>query len=215
MHRKSIHIIFFLFLCACTLFRASTFFGAGFPLEAEIKLAEQPGNYFVIDIQEQKISLRARGIMLREWEIEQVRLMGDPLPIDPVLLIRKASCTPPKRVDIKPQGSQMEGEFQLEALEIKDMPTTYSLEFERGISLYIQPREKGLFSILNRALFALKWHTVLPLRMLSSSCRKNPCTTIHAVFTDQEEAQALFWASPEGTKCIITGGQDIDPEPAQ
>jgi len=215
MHRKSIRILFSLFLFACPLFRASTFFGAELPIEAEIKLAEQPRNYFIIDIQEQKISLRARGIMLREWEIEQVRLMGDPMPKHPVLLIRKASCPPPKQVNIKPQGSQMEGEFQLETLEIKDMPTTYSLVFERGISLYVQPRQKGLFSILNRALFALKWHTVLPLRMLSSSCRKNPCTAIHIVFKDQEEAQALFWAFLEGTGCIITGGQGIDPAPAR
>ncbi|MGA1842424.1 MAG: hypothetical protein ACMUIU_17545 [bacterium] len=141
--------------------------------------------------------------MLREWEIEQARLMGDPVTITPVVLIKKASSKPPKRVDIKPNVIQNEGEFRLEALEIQDIPTSYALVFEKGISIHVRPFLKGPSSVFPRILFLFKWYAINPVQVLFSSCKGSPFTTIEIVMKDQREARALFWVFSEGTGCIL------------
>lgn len=204
---KGMYVVLFpilLALAVCHAIQARAGTSEPLLIEAELMLAEQPKNYFMVDLHERRISIKARGVVLREWEIEHVRFMGDPIPINPVFLIKKASCRPPKRADIQPESITQEGEFQLEALGVRDMPMTYTLVFDTGVSLYVRPRQKGPFSILSRAIFALKWHAVLPLRMLSCSCNKNTFSAIDIILKDGHETQALFWAFPEGTGCILT-----------
>lgn len=172
-------------------------------LEAEITLAQKPQIYFVFRLKDKKIQLKARGIVLREWEIEKVRFFGDGVRLKSVALNKKITLFPPKRESIKPGNKDEKDEFKIESMELKDMPSRYTLFMDGGISIYVRPKPGSIFSKLGSAWRSLKWHTVPPLKMVLLSARNRPFTAVDVVLKNRQETQALFWAFAEGFECIV------------
>lgn len=172
-------------------------------LEAEYELAKRPEFYFMMNLGERAVELKVRGFVLRKWSPARVRSWGAPVAFRAVSLARKTALDPPQRRVIKPGEpetvSTKPGEFELEALEVKDMPPEYTLELEDGTVLSVVTPAKGLFRILRD----IKWYVGLPLRTLSLKRQGKTTTLIEMSFSDPKEGQAMYWALTEGLKGLI------------
>jgi hypothetical protein len=172
-------------------------------LESELILAKKPGLYFIFDLKDKRISLKARGILLKEWEIKQVRYWGNPVAVKPISLTDKMTILPPKRERVKPGENDEDKKYELKALDLDDMPSSYTLSFAGGIFLRIRPEAKGWVSIFPIILSTLRQHALFPLNTLWFSVKKKPFTSIEIVLNDKKESQAFYWAFTEGMECVI------------
>ncbi len=181
-------------------YRQSKFF------EEEYALARAPGFYFLMNLKDKRIELKSRGIVLRTWNPQKIRFWGSPVPFRPLTLTRKTALTLPQRKIIKPGEEEVApkpqakpGEFELEALELKDMPRFFTLELENGTAISVVRKEKGLKKLWS----SLKWHIGMPIKTLGLRQKKKPVSFIQVRFDDARDGQALYWALPEGIKGLI------------
>lgn len=181
---------------------------AGAPMEnrvalGEYALAKSPDFYFMMDLGARTIDLKARGLVLRRWAPLRVRFWGTPVPFKALSLVRKTALALPQRRVIKPGEpetvSTKPGEFELEALEVKDMPPAYTLELEDGTKISVVTKAKGLYAIWR----GLKWYVGLPLETLRLKLHKRTMTVIEISFEDPKEGQSLYWALTEGLKGFV------------
>jgi hypothetical protein len=192
-------------LCAPLENPASTYRQNKF-FEQEYALAKAPGFYFLISLKDKRIELKSKGIVLRTWKPQKIRFWGSPVPFRALALTRKTALTLPQRRVIKPGEEETApkpqakpGEFELEALEVKDMPRFFTLELENGTTISVVSKEKGLKKLWS----FLKWHIGMPLRTLRLRQKKRTVSFIQIGFDDSKEGQALYWALTEGIKGLI------------
>lgn len=172
-------------------------------LEQELSLAKKQNYYFLFNLQEKKIFLKSKGVLLREWEIKKFRRWGIPFSTQPVLLIKKSALFLPKREKIKPQKPEEIETFELKALELTDMPSHYTLTFNRDIRIYIRPHGKSILSTFKEVSSFFKWYSLSPLHSVHSSLKKSLYNALDIELSDKKSAQALYWALAESTQCII------------
>lgn len=171
-------------------------------LEAEVTLARAPGAYFVLDLGDRSVSLKARGMVLRSWEIQKARFWGANVPVKAYQLLKKSAWFPPKRKSIVP-GKDAQGNIDLGVLELKEMPSYYSLTFPDGVRMNVRPKTKKFLSYVRNAGTAISRFISLPLKTLWLSIRKKSFAQIDLVLANEKDAKALFWAFAEGQNCII------------
>lgn len=170
----------------------------------EFQLARTPSLYFIIYLKTGKIFLKSRGMILREWEVVSYRVWGGPLSPESVTLQKKSTLFPPKRTRIKPAENEEEAAvFEPDALELKDMPSRFSLFLTGGTRIYIRPKARGFFPRLGNIGHLFAWYVGAPLTNLTFELRKKPFAAIEVVLPQKEDAQALYWAFPEGVKGLI------------
>jgi hypothetical protein len=100
------------------------------------------------------------------------------------------------------QESGPEGEtFQLEALEITDMPGNYELIFDNGLEISVRsPAGKG--QKLRRIKENLSWYVFLPVNnFLKKGKAHNQKMILY--FDQPRDAQGIYWAFIDGLKGII------------
>ena len=175
-------------------------------LEEEYALAKAPGFYFLINLKDKRIELKSKGTVLRTWNPQKVRFWGSPVPFRALALTRKTALMLPQRRVIKlgeeetaPKPQAKLGEFELEALEVEDMPRFFTLELENGTTISVVGKEKGVKKLWS----ALKWHIGMPLKTLKFRQKKRTMSLIQIGFDDSKEGQALYWALNEGIKGLI------------
>ena len=175
-------------------------------LEEELALAKGPGFYFLMNLKDKRIELKSKGIVLRTWKPQRVRFWGSPVPFRVLALIKKTALTLPQRRVIKvgaeetePKPQAKPGEFELEALEVKDMPRFFTLELENGTAISVVSKEKGVKKLLS----SLKWHIGMPLKTLNLLKKNRIISLIQLGFDDSNEGQALYWAMTEGIQGLI------------
>lgn len=180
-------------------------------LEAELALAKKNGIYFVFDLEAGKLYLKARGATQKEMTIQGHRLWGAKPPIEPVALIKKSTLIKPKRSKIDPEKEkekeQDESEtprdtFEVEALELKDMPSTFRLGFDKGISISVGPAPEGFFTSLCAAGRWVAWYLTRPIFTVWHAVFGKPYTSIDLKLP-KDDARALYWAFPEGTEAVV------------
>jgi hypothetical protein len=172
-------------------------------LKEEFALAKNPGLYFIFDLKNKQILLKARGILLEEWKIEKLQRWGDPPPLGALTLEKKSALFPPRRAKIKPADEEAGDTFELDALELKDMPSAFTLYMDRGISVYVSPKPQSFLSRTANLGHSLVWYLGVPLKNLWLELRKKSFAAIEVRLTDTEKARALYWALADGTKGII------------
>ena len=174
-------------------------------LEEELALAKAPNFYFMFNLAEKTISLKSKGVVLRSWAPRKIRFWGKPLEFRALTLSRKTAFSPPKRKVIKPGESETvptpdkPGGFELEALEVKDMPLSYTLELEDGTKIEVSPRKKGISGLMDE----FHWSIGLPLTALKLSLRKRSIQVIGISFDDPKEGQSLYWVMTEGLRGLV------------
>ena len=173
-------------------------------VKEELALARNPSLYFVLDIAKRTIVLKAKGIVLKEWKILKIRIWGSPPPLAAMAVLKKSSLSVPRRVKIKPGEAEEEtASFELDALELKDMPASYSLILETQTVVYVNAKANKLGSRIGRIGHLLNWYVGLPLKNLWLQIKKKPMTMIDVTFSDENEARSLYWALADKIKGLI------------
>ena len=183
-------------------------------LSAEYALAKEAMFYFVFDVPGRKLDLRVRGATLRSWPIRSMRFWGRPDFAGTVGLARKTALRAPERIvirpgeaeeaeDAAPSGSGTAGEYDLEALELKDMPTRFKLDFDNGLHVTIR-RGGGVTSdLLAKAKDALRWYVDLPLRSLFGRSAEGAGSFLELILEEENDAQAIYWHFYDGIKGVV------------
>ncbi|MDH4217696.1 MAG: hypothetical protein OEY18_04745 [Candidatus Aminicenantes bacterium] len=172
-------------------------------LEIELSFTKSSHLYFILDIGERKIDLKAKGLLLRTWKIEKIRLWGDPVLQNPISLVKKSALFPPKREEINPEETEKDEEFELEALELSDMPSSYAIILERNISIYIRPKSKGLTSLLKNIGHTLRWYFYPSLRTVWSKAKRKSYTAFDVLMENKEDCRSFYWTLAENSQFII------------
>jgi len=172
-------------------------------LEAELGLAKTPSIYIIFNFKDKTIYLKGKGKVLKAWEMKRARFWGNPPPVKSLSLVKKSTLFPPKRKNIIPGNSEGKDNFELEILELKDMPSNYTLSMEGGIVIYIRPKGKGFIPFLSNLGHTLKWYLFPPLKTLWLHAKKKSYSSIDIQLSDKNEAKAFYWAFLDGLKAII------------
>ena len=172
-------------------------------LKEELTLAKTPALYFVFDLEGKTIVLKSRGMVLQEWKIESLHSWGDQPSIKTLTIVKKSALFAPQRKKIKPGATEQGDKFELDALELKDMPSSFVLYMSEGIYLYIRPKPKKLISRVGNIGHFLNWYFLVPLRDLGFELRKKSFTAIDVKLANKEEAQALYWSFADGIKGLV------------
>lgn len=172
-------------------------------LKEEWTLARAPASYIVFDLPQKTISLKARGMTLREWKVKSFRSWGNPVALEIIILEKKSALFAPKRKKIKPRANQAGAPFELNVLELKDMPSAFVLSMSGGLSIYVRSASENFSSRLIGLVRSLKWYTWLPLKNLWFRLKKRRFASLDFKLSSQDEAKAFYWAIGEGFKGLI------------
>lgn len=190
-------------------------------LEEELALAKSQSYYFLLDVAAKRMELRVSGSPLRSWNLSRVRLWGEPAPLAATGLLKKTAIRPPERVVIKPgddeeetpppspaekkpsAGSSAVPAFELEALELKDMPAAFQMSFDNGFEVSVISGEQGVKGRFGRVWNEIRWSIGMPLLSVREKLRKRPVHKIEISLKDPLDAQALYWAFFEGIKGLV------------
>ncbi len=193
-------------------------------LETELSLAKSPAFYLALDLEARKIELKARGMVLRDWALDEIHQSGSRAAEGVYSILKKAARFIPTRLKITPEkegeeqivkpdeskakeNGQVKAEagqpatetYDLQALEIRDMPSSFDLILDSGLTIQCRPHKKGLAAILAKTGRAL----YLPLKTLVLAVKKKRLDIIELSTKDSKEAQALYWTVFEGQKLFI------------
>jgi len=171
-------------------------------LETELRVAQTPQIYAIFDLKSKKIYLKARGLLLRELSIEVFRVWGNLRAVKAATLIRKSALFPPKRVLVNPRAGDDEAQPSVETLELKDMPTNYTLVLEGNISISVRPKPIHLLSSLWSIRYPVQWYLARPALTVWHALWRKPFTSIEIVLPESD-ARSLYWSFLEGMKAIV------------
>ena len=171
-------------------------------LETELRIAQTPQIYAIFDLKNKKIYLKARGLLLRELSIGVFRVWGNLRAVKAATLIRKSALFPPKRVLVNPKAGNDEAQPSVETLELKDMPTNYTLVLEGNISISVRPEPTHLLSSLWSIRYPVQWYLARPVLTVWQALWRKPFTSIEVVL-EESDARSLYWSFLEGMKAIV------------
>jgi len=193
-------------------------------LTTEYGQAKDSNFYFVLDVLGRKLELRVRGMVLKSWPLQAMRFWGNPGFAGTVELVRKTTLKAPERIVIKPGDTEepepapaeaakpaakgaavpaSPAEFDLEALELKDMPKKFSLDFDNGLRITIKAGAGGSKGLAGTLKDAWHWYIDLPLRNLFGSREGKKISELELTFEQGQEAQAIYWHFFDGIKGIV------------
>lgn len=218
----SIYLLFVVILACFGVLSAGTETPAADPVRklienylllAETELSKSGGVYFIFNFNENKILLKCRGMLMREWNIEKYLFWGDPVPFTPEPLIKRSTLKPPKRENIKP--GDKDGNIKLDVLEVTDMPLNYDLYFNNNIRVEVKNKPEKLLSKIHRLWKTWDWYTFSPLETLLYRYKKQSFTHIRLWLENIESTQSLFWTMLEKTPCLFILPESLmTPPPA-
>lgn len=176
--------------------------------QTELDLAKKGSVYAVLDLSSQRLTLKIKGLALKEFHLGEVSSGKENAPSGSHRLIKKHPPTPTIEKEIPPAGTSEPPVSPLLATEtvfvsVEDMPSRYRLYFEDGLMISILPAlqecdcgriEKGL-RLIKEAAINLSWETG---RLVVD--RRFPDLWLRL---SEEEAQALFWSLAEGSWLLI------------
>jgi hypothetical protein len=171
-------------------------------LQEELVLARKGGIYFVFNLNEKIAHIKARGIPLKELRMIDVRCWGSPVAGSAYRLIGKSAFFKPDRETIKPGEGKKNDRFEIEALELADMPSRYTLVFDGGMKIWIGPTTEGIATGMGNVFHAAMRLFIRPISTLWHALRRKPYTAID-IALDQNDARAIYWSLPEGASAII------------
>jgi hypothetical protein len=173
-------------------------------LKEELSLAKLPALYFILDLEGKKISLRSRGMVLQQWTIESVHSWGQQPALGVLTVTKKSALFAPKRKKITPGEAEQQGDkFELDALELKDMPSSYAFYLDKGIYLYFRAKPERFISRVGNIGHFFVWYLWVPLRNLAFEIKKKPFTAIDVKLSSKEDSQGIYWSFSEGIKGLF------------
>lgn len=172
-------------------------------LESELALAKGESAYVLLDTEAGTLSLRARGNILREWIVVKSRRWGFPVIQEAVSLVKKSSLLPPKREEIKPGPSDDKDTFDIQALELSDMPGSFSFVLEKGIRISVKASPKGMVKLLRFSATALRRLLLYPFQTTIAALGRKDYHVLEIELESKTEVQALYWSLEMGTPFLL------------
>jgi hypothetical protein len=170
----------------------------------ELGLAKTPSLYFIVYIKSKIMALKSRGMILQEWPIKSIHAWGDRTPLSALTLEKKSTLFPPKRTKIVPAAKEEDAAtFELDALELKDMPSRFTLFLSGGIRVNFRSPARGFFPRLGSFGHFLAWNLWVPAKNLSYRLRKKPFSALDISLSKKEDSQAVYWAFADGIKGLF------------
>lgn len=182
-------------------------------LRAEYDLATKSQIYFLFDLQAKKVQFKASGLSVAELAVQSVQLWGH-VATDKVRTVasKHSFFTPEREVlkipspeeetkaDEKPKSDTKK--FELAALELSDMPTSYQLRFDDGLLISVSAAAEGFFPRLWRGVRKAFWFLSRPLLTVWNYFQKESYTEL-ALTMPSRDAQLLYWSLTEGASCLV------------
>ncbi|MGB8958641.1 MAG: hypothetical protein WCC00_06470 [Candidatus Aminicenantales bacterium] len=192
-------------------------------LTAEYGLAKESKFYFVFDVRGRKVELRVRGMVLETWPIEAMRFWGQPDFSGTVEMVKKTTLKTPERIVIKPGETEApvvkpapapaakpgaavastSADYDLEALELRDMPKRFSLDLDNGLHITVRAKTGSSLGFAARLKEAWRWYVRLPLMNLFGAPKDKRLSELELVIADEKAAQSIYWHLFDGIKGII------------
>jgi hypothetical protein len=188
-------------------------------LNAEYNLAKEAKFYFVLDIAGRTVELKVRSMVLKSWPIQAMKFWGQPDLAGTVELVKKTTLKAPERIVIKPGdtevapapaakaapagGAATTADYNLEALELRDMPKRFSLELDNGLHITVNAKTGGRLGLGSKMKAAWRWYVSLPLRNLFGPRQDKKPSELELVFGDEKDAQSVYWHLFDGIKGIV------------
>jgi len=171
-------------------------------LEEELKISRKPDIYFIFNLKEKMIYIRARGVSLKEMQIKESGCWGKPVPVNTYQVIKKSAFVEPERELIKPGESKKNENYKVDAFELTDMPSRYTLVLENGIVIYVKPSSEGIVSGITNVSYSSVILLTRPVLILWNMLKGNPYTAIDIVLSEND-ARAIYWSLTEKSNTII------------
>lgn len=188
-------------------------------LQSEVTLAQKTQIYFILDLKEKKIYFKARGIVLRDLDIRKVKFWGRRENIELSTMTGKAAFSAPHREAIVPENVKKDEKVSpatppkttaavdIKALELDDMPSSYSLKFDDGLIISVKPENKGIITGLYSIANSINWYIIKPIVTVWYAIQNRPYVALNLVL-DEKDAQALYWSIHEGARVLIYNPRD-------
>lgn len=174
-------------------------------LQAELELGRAGNTYLLVDLPEQKMKLKANGLILKEWAISGYRRWGHPSALPAAKLVSKSSRDEPER-EVQVVNSATPApeapSKQFEAFELEDMPNSYRLLLENGTEITVRQRSDQWLGRLWRGLATPLWYLSRPLISNWKFMHGSSYNEL-ALLMSKQDARMLYWALKEGSPCLI------------
>lgn len=190
-------------------------------LQAEFELAKSQKLYFIFDLQAAEILYRVSGVTVARLPILSLRSWGRPADGIAYSLEKRSARKEPEREQIAiPDGKEEEtpapppkplkpGEApkapELQALEIADMPTEYTLQLNDGTLLTVRATLADGASFKEKIRYyydKYSWFVTRPLISISRH-RQGSSYNEMLLTLPEREARMLYWSFQEGGRCLV------------
>ena len=171
-------------------------------MEEELKLSRKPDVYFVFNLKEKIIYIKSRGISLKEMPINGFNCLGTHVSVNAYQVRKKSTFNEPEREIIKPGEIKKNDKYKVDAFELSDMPSRYTVVLDNGAAIYIQPLTEGIASGISNASYSSVRFLTRPVLILWNVLKGKPYTAIDIVL-DKTDARAIYWSLTENSNTII------------
>jgi hypothetical protein len=167
--------------------------------EIEAELAQKPKSYFVLDLAARRVSLKARGMTLKELPVADFDVWGR-LVVGPTSLVQKDALARPA---IKPGEEKSQETLDQQLLEVADMPAEYRIGLGRGVAVDVFSTPAGGFraSLRHRARL-WRWRLARLPQALRDREERRESTSLFLVLAPAD-ARSLYWMLYEGIEGIV------------
>lgn len=196
-------------------------------LRAEYDLARKGQVYLFLDLAKKQFAIRASGMTIATIAIDEIRPWG-PLPEPGLHLIADKDRVPEReKIKIPPPGGEevttkpavptppvdpaappAVKKFEVQATEVTDMPSSYSLLLEGGGVLVIKsfPPATDWKGKMAQRFEKPLWKITHAFKATSSHYKKQPFAELMLILSPHD-AQRLYWALPVGSALLIPAAQ--------
>ena len=196
-------------------------------LQAEYDLARKKEVYLFLNLAKKQFDIRSSGMTISTIPIDEIRPWG-PLPEPGLHLIADKDRVPEReKIQIPPPGSEeattapavptppvdpnappVVKKFDIQATEVTDMPSNYSLRLAGGGLLVIKSFTEATDWKKKMAFRYEKplWKITRAFKAVSQHRDNQPFTELLLILS-HEDAQRLYWALPVGSALLIPAAQ--------
>lgn len=188
-------------------------------LRTEFELARKKQIYFIFDFEQNQVLFRASGLTVARLPISEVRFWGPPpaektrtlalkeakqaperekIKVEKEVVETKAPTPPPPPATATSAAEEKPKQFELQALELDDMPTEYRLVFDDGMQVVVRSAQEGLQGTLERL-----WWNVSRALISDWLFTKGKTYTEVRLIMAEREARLLYWTFNQDAPCLL------------
>lgn len=159
-------------------------------LEEEIKLASRQQIYLILDLPEQVIRIKSRGVELFNLPVLAWRMS-------------EGSSAGAYRLRARPEVSRPRAapDASLEPINVEDMPAEYVLEFDPGLLVMVAPPARKQAWLWMRSKLREWWMRAMS-RLRAGSARASTGPVFRLTLSP-EAARSLAWSVTDGMPLLI------------